>query len=85
MVDTQKKVFSVYVELLIKGDEIVSVSESSYQLLSETYGAENVNIIEVNELTEDEVIELETDIHNDTILDEMDIKRDEEASDELGG
>lgn len=96
------KVYCVYVEIIAKGDNEEQVKGGIEDALDESFGAENYTTFQVQELTLDEIIELENgfiggddeddevvganviDINTEKELDEMDIKRDEMVSDELG-
>ena len=92
-----EKVFLVYVEIVARGSDKESVFDVVKDELDITFGEDNSTMYNIQEMTEDEIIELESGVNSnikeevvgvevdvESELDEMDIKRDDIISDELG-
>lgn len=86
-----KKTFSVYIEIIATGDNLETVRGVIEDQMDDMFGAENYKTHDVCELTEDEIIELETGVNDDfdeddcgECIDDIPPLEDEKASDELG-
>lgn len=62
-----QKVFTVYVEIFARGDSEAQIQGVIEDKLDEVFGAENYQTYEVRELTEDEIIELESGVNDDEV------------------
>jgi len=89
----EEKTFTVYVEIVATGKDKVSVQGAVEDFLDDMFGAENYTTYDVQELGDDEhddTIPDDEAIHEmlgeetQKELDEADVLRDEQLSDELG-
>ena len=101
---TMAKMYVAYVEILLDGENEIQAEDALDGQLFDIFGDENYTIQEFRELTEDEIIEIESGVHDEVVgvtvhdidsiepvsslvekeLDDMELRRDEIASDELG-
>lgn len=81
--EEKKRIYSMYFEVIVSSkdknkEEVKGMIEDQ---LDDMFGAENYTTVDIAELTQDEIIELETSVNG---IREIDTITDERISDELG-